>query len=450
MEYEIASAVVDGVTPIGAYAALARELGGPSFLLESAPAPQATARYSIMGFGSVAQVRVSDARAAGATRPLAALRDMLARERPDARTLARMPFLGAYGAVAFEFAGCLERLPSIARGTDPMPDLHFIVPRHLVVFDHFTHVATAASTCGEDLRAEGVLLRVGAATIASLPPARPAEASLDGAALPYERAVLAAQEAIFAGEAFQIVLSRGWAVRSESQPLDAYRRLRSINPSPYMFFLDLGWGALLGSSPEVLVRVDGRRATVRPLAGTRPRPLDSDEDRRTARGLLRDPKERAEHVMLVDLGRNDVGRVAVAGSVRVRDFMQVERFSHVMHIVSTVQGTLAEEHDALDALAAAFPAGTVSGAPKIRALEIIAELEGVRRGFYAGAVGYAGFNGALDACITLRSLHAYDGVYHLRAGAGIVADSDPASEARECAAKAGAPARALGVEALPA
>ena len=261
----------------------------------------------------------------------------------------------------------------------------------------------------------------------------------------YHDAVNAAKAAIYDGEVFQVVLSQGRTIESDARPFDVYRALRSINPSPYMFFIDLGWGQLLGSSPEMLAKLEGRRAIVRPLAGTRARSEDPETDRKRDAELRRDPKERAEHTMLVDLGRNDVGRVCALGSVRVDEFMDVERFSHVMHLVSEVSGELRTELDAFDLMAAAFPAGTVSGAPKIRALELIAQLEGSRRGFYAGAVARFGFDGSFDSCITLRSMHAYGGAYHLRAGAGIVAASVPAREDEECRAKLGATLAALAM-----
>jgi anthranilate synthase component 1 len=249
--------------------------------------------------------------------------------------------------------------------------------------------------------------------------------------------------AINAGEALQVVLSRPLAIESDAEPIEVYRTLCAINPSPYMFILELGWGALLGSSPEMLVRLEGRRAIVRPLAGTAMRAGTDAEDARFATRLRRDPKERAEHIMLVDLGRNDLARVCEPGSVRVAPFMDVERYSHVMHLVSQVEGKLAPVHDAFDLFGAAFPAGTVSGAPKVRALELIAEAEQERRGFYAGAVLRAGFDGDIDSCITLRSMHAYKGAYHLRAGAGVVAASDPHAEDAECGHKLGACVAAL-------
>jgi len=454
------SFIADGVTPIAAYLALTRVRPGPAFLFESAPSPEATSRYSVIGLGVRGELRAAD----GACRlfvdgsrvtepgrdPLWAARTLMRELRPADEALVDMPFLGAYGAAAFEFAGYLERLPPVPRGDDPMPDLHLVVPETLVVFDHFTHrvsVGTLADGDGE-IRADGdVLEALERAQVALL------DSQLAGSALaeevlrsplPFERAAARAKEAIAAGDAYQVVLSRRWIVYARVKPFDAYRMLRAINPSPYMFYLDLGWGQLFGSSPEMLARLDRRRARVRPLAGTRPRSANLDADRRLAAELRRDPKERAEHVMLVDLGRNDVGRVSRFGSVRTTRLFEVERYSHVMHLMSEVVGSLRSECDAFDLFAAAFPAGTVSGAPKIRAMELIAELEGARRGFYAGSVAHFGFAGSMEACITLRSAHAYNGRFIAQAGAGIVADSEPAAESRECAAKARAVMEALG------
>ena len=448
--------VADGVTPIAVYKRVAPLGRGTSFLLESAPGAQQTARYSIIGLGALAEVRAVDGAVdlrigesterVGPGDILAACRELLRRLEPPAGVGGRWRrFLGAYGAAAFEFSGYIERLPRLARSGDPMPDLHLVVPEALVVFDHFTH---EAATLVSSLQGSGP--RFDAALRASLEgaeiaPARPptrCSISLDAAGagrrLGYRDAVDRAKESIVAGDVFQIVLSQRWTVDADVEPFDAYRALRAINPSPYMYFLELGWGALFGSSPEALVRLDGSSARLRPLAGTRPREADPEADRRAARRLLRDAKERAEHVMLVDLGRNDLGRACAAGTVRVTDLLSVERYSHVMHIVSEVCGTLRPDRDAFDLFAASFPAGTVSGAPKIRAIELIAELEGVRRGFYAGSVGYFGFDGSMDACITLRSAHHRAGVFHVAAGAGIVADSDPVSEDRECVHKSAA------------
>jgi anthranilate synthase component 1 len=262
----------------------------------------------------------------------------------------------------------------------------------------------------------------------------------------YEAMVDAAREYIHAGDAFQVVPSQRFSKPLGARPFDVYRCLRSVNPSPYMYHLSLGGGRyVVGSSPEVLVRVEDGLVTVRPLAGTRPRGDDAAHDSALERELLADEKERAEHVMLVDLGRNDVGRIATAGSVRVDRLMEVERYSHVMHISSTVTGTLREGRTALDALRATFPAGTVSGAPKIRAMEIIAELEPDRRGIYSGALGYVGFDGNLDMAITLRTVAIAEGAAHVQVGAGVVADSEPALEYQETLAKAGAMFRAIAL-----
>jgi len=245
-------------------------------------------------------------------------------------------------------------------------------------------------------------------------------------------AVRRSKEYILAGDIFQVVLSQRMSVPFNARPIDVYRALRALNPSPYMYFIDLGETQIVGSSPEVLVRVQERRMTVRPIAGTRPRGGTAEQDRALAEELLADPKECAEHLMLVDLGRNDVGRVAATGTVALTDNMVIERYSHVMHIVSQVEGDLGEGHGALDAIRAAFPAGTLSGAPKIRAMEIIAELEPVKRNIYAGAVGYFSWHDDADFAIAIRTAVIRDGKLHVQAGAGIVADSDPEAEWEEC------------------
>jgi anthranilate synthase component 1 len=251
--------------------------------------------------------------------------------------------------------------------------------------------------------------------------------------------VLRAKDYIAAGDIFQVVLAQRFTCPFPLPPLALYRALRRVNPSPFLYFLDLPGFALIGSSPEILVRVRDGEVTIRPIAGTRPRGLTPAEDKANEASLLADPKERAEHLMLLDLGRNDVGRVAAAGTVEVTDSYTIERYSHVMHIVSNVVGALdAAKHDAVDAVFAGFPAGTVSGAPKVRACEIIAELEPETRGAYAGGVGYFAPDGSVDSCIVLRTGVLKDGLLHVQAGAGIVADSDPASEQRECEAKSGA------------
>jgi anthranilate synthase component 1 len=254
--------------------------------------------------------------------------------------------------------------------------------------------------------------------------------------------VLAAKEYIAAGDVFQVVLSQRFQAPFELAPFSLYRALRRVNPSPYLYFLDFGDFAVAGSSPEILVKVAGGTVTIRPIAGTRPRGESPHEDKALEIELLADPKERAEHLMLLDLGRNDVGRVAQIGSVKVTDQFFIERYSQVMHIVSNVEGTLTDQHDAIDALAAGFPAGTVSGAPKVRAMEIIDELEKEKRGLYAGAVGYFSAAGEMDTAIVLRTALIKDGMMYVQAGAGIVADSDPKSEQQECINKAKALFRA--------
>jgi anthranilate synthase component 1 len=456
--------LVDAVTPIGAFVALSNTRPGPALLFESAPGAGVGARRSMIALGARGAVRAFDGEVTVTIdgedalikneSPADAARRLAATLRPGPDDVAKSPFFGLFGAAAHEFAGYLERLPALPRGGDPMPDLHLIVPETLIVLDHYTHRASITTLSGSNgaLRDDSDVVE--ALTNPHLASSAPSERSAadnspstvgEPGAKGYRNAVNVAKAAIHNGDAFQVVLSQGRTIVSSAKPFDLYRALRSINPSPYMFFLDLGWGQLLGSSPEMLAKLEGSRATVRPLAGTRARSDDAETDRRRAIALRRDPKERAEHTMLVDLGRNDLSRVCTVGSVRVRDFMDVERFSHVMHLVSEVSGTLDQSNDAFDLFCAAFPAGTVSGAPKIRALELIAGLENARRGFYAGAVLRIGFDGGMDSCITLRSMHAYGGAFHLRAGAGIVAASDAAGEDRECRAKLGATLEALSM-----
>lgn len=453
--------LADGVTPIAAFAALRSLRMGHSFLFESAPGAGQAARHSIIGLGARGEVLVDDDGirlqidrqpvnlAEDSADPLGAARELLGRLAPVGPRVAS-PFLGAYGAAAYEFAGRFERLPALPRGGDPMPDLHLVVPEVLVVFDHFVHELDIYALSAENGASTVRRVRdtLASARIAPLErgqaPLAPAHRQGE---LSYAAAVDQAKAAIDAGEAFQIVLAQRWESPLTTLAFDAYRALRAVNPSPYMFFLDLGWGQLFGSSPEMLATVSGGEARIRPLAGTRSRAQSTIEDARRARELRRDAKECAEHVMLVDLARNDLARVCKHGSVKVTEMLSVERFSHVMHLVSQVAGRLRPECDAFDAFVAAFPAGTVSGAPKIRAMELIAQLEGRRRGFYAGSVCRFGFDGSLDSCITLRSAHAYAGTYHCSAGAGIVAASVPEREDAECRAKAEAVFAALALAA---
>jgi len=355
------------------------------------------------------------------------------------------------GYFGYETIGLVEQIPRAPESMLELPDLLFTRPTILLVFDGLTDELfciapiwraddppTAVEQAGE--RIDETLRQLSGAM-----PDEPRQSNLPEMELDpvltseeYKKLVARAKDYIVAGDIFQVVLAQRFTCPFTLPPFSLYRALRRVNPSPFLYFLDLPGFAIVGSSPEILVRVRDGEVTIRPIAGTRPRGSNPAEDRENEASLLGDPKERAEHLMLLDLGRNDVGRVAARGSVEVTDSFTVERYSHVMHIVSNVVGKLAPEHDALDALFAGFPAGTVSGAPKFRACEIIAELEPETRGAYAGGVGYFAPDGSVDSCIVLRTAVVKDGAMHVQAGAGIVADSDPDYELAECKAKAGA------------
>jgi anthranilate synthase component 1 len=363
--------------------------------------------------------------------------------------------------MGYDLVRFFERLPESSVDPLDLPDMHLLLTDTLVAFDHVQHrlllFANAHVSEGIDLdeaydEAVARLDALEAQLRMPLPVGTPPpglsgnEPRSNVGQAQYEAAVRQAKEYIAAGDIFQVVLSQRLVRQTNAEPFAIYRALRRINPSPYMFFLDLGGDPpirLIGSSPEVLVRSQGRTAEVRPLAGTRRRGKTEAEDKALETELLADPKERAEHVMLVDLGRNDLGRVCEYGTVHVPELLATERYSHVMHIVSHVTGQLREDVDVYDLLRATFPAGTVSGAPKVRAMEIIEGLEGVRRGPYAGAVGYFGFNGNMDTCIAIRTIVMRGDVAYLQAGAGIVADSDPATEFQETLHKARALGRAI-------
>ncbi len=393
--------------------------------------------------------------------PLEAIRGLLRRFRPV--SVPGLPRFqgGAVGYLAYDMVRHMERLPSAARDDLGLPDAVFMFTDTLLVFDNLRHrllvIANAhierADDEGIDRAYDRAAVRIGM-TLAKLqrPTRPPAPLNLVPAAPllalgeegftstmneeAFTEAVRRAKEYIAAGDAYQIVLSRRLDCPLRTDPFTVYRALRTINPSPYLFFLRLGKMTVVGSSPEVLVRLEGDRVEVRPIAGTSPRGATDVQDQAIEAALLADPKERAEHVMLVDLGRNDVGRVAVLGSVRVTEFMAIERYSHVMHLVSHVTGTLSPGADALDVLQACFPAGTLTGAPKIRAMEIIDELEPTQRGPYGGAVGYLAYSGNLDSCITIRTIVCHDNRASVQVGAGIVADSDPKAEWLETCSKA--------------
>ncbi len=456
-------------TPVSVYLKL-RGLG-PSFLLESVEGGEHLARYSIIGShprGTIKAWRdrvIIEEEGRWAELPLAGrgVLDVL-REYLPTYAGAPIPDLprftgGAVGYMSYDLVRSFERLPSVKPDTLGLPEAFFLLCDRLVVYDHVKQrLLVIAHAAGEDAgsqgHAEAAVEELVARLRRPLPngasyPSLSAEANNGSfeTAFPreaFEEAVERAKAYIRAGDIFQVVLSRRIHRLTTAQPFDIYRALRRINPSPYMFYLELPDGLrLIGSSPEVLVRVDQGIVETRPLAGTRPRGAAPAEDLALEQELLTDVKERAEHVMLVDLARNDLGRVCRYGTVTTPTMMEVERYSHVMHIVSHVQGRLDPACDAYDVLQACFPAGTVSGAPKVRAMEIIEELEPEQRGPYAGAVGYFGYSGNMDTCITIRTFVMKGQRVYLQAGAGIVADSDPAREFEETENKLRALARAL-------
>ena len=463
--------LADLETPVSAYLKIAAG-SERAFLLESVEGGERLARYSFIGADPAVTLRLhdgilrrTDARGATEERrfddPLAALRDELAAYRTVA--LPGLPRFvgGAVGYLGYEAVRYFEELPVPPNDALGLPDGLFLVSDTITVFDHvrrrvrvIAHVRPdeaggddVAAYAAAEARIAQVLGRLRAPLPA--PPARTSERRPSGPPVSntgreeYEAKVRRAQEYIAAGDIFQMVPSQRVDRPSGADPFTIYRALRTVNPSPYMYFLQFGDFQIVGASPELLVQYDGEKVTTHPIAGTRPRGADEAEDAALATELDGDEKERAEHIMLVDLGRNDVGRVSVPGTVRVPKLLEIERYSHVMHLVSNVEGTLRPDLTGVDALRACFPAGTVSGAPKLRALEIIAELERDRRGPYSGAVGYLGFDGALDTAITLRTMVVKDGVVSMQAGGGVVADSRPADEYDECFHKLGAALRAV-------
>jgi anthranilate synthase component 1 len=444
MQHDAFDIQADLDTPVSAFLKL-RPLE-PHFLLESVEGGERLGRYSFLGFGEAEELRIeSDPAAQGDSKPfLDRLRSALA---GAPRFESSVPFAGGLvGAIGYDAAGRFERLPMRAGRRGGEPDALLLAPRSILVFDHVTRRAALlhAGSDGERKRLRSDVVRTlhGAIptseeTHAGAP--RPSMSRSD-----FLSAVEMAQGAILDGEIFQIVLSSRFEAEFEGDPFQVYRALRYLNPSPYMFFLRTGGVALAGSSPEALVKLQGREASLRPIAGTRRRGATDAEDRALERELLDDAKEAAEHVMLVDLARNDLGRLAVPGSIRVAPSRAIERYSHVMHLVSGVHGVLRPEADAFDLFASAFPAGTVTGAPKIRAMELIDAIEPVRRGFYAGTVGYFGHGGSMDQAITIRTLTFSEGRVAFQAGAGIVADSVAEREHDEILAKAAVMRAALG------
>lgn len=456
--------LADLLTPLGAYWRLAHD-EPVSFLLESVTGGEQISRYSLIGVrprrvvrtkGQTVQVR--DGAGPWTTRDLEPGEDPLAvlKAEMPVRPVAvegLPPFVGgAVGALGYDLVRFFERLPDANPDDLDFPDLAMMLTDAVVVFDHAKNlikVVVLADPTEEGYdRAEAEIDRLTQRLTGELPtlpsgryPAHPVTSNQSQSE--YEGAVRTMKEYIAAGDGIQMVPSLRLATPVDAHPLTVYRCLRSLNPSPYMFLLRFEEFDVVGASPEILVSLKGTEARVRPIAGTRWRGKDQSEDMRLEMELLADEKERAEHIMLVDLGRNDLGRVCRTGTVRVEELMVVERYSHVMHIVSDVRGELAPGLDALDLVRATFPAGTVSGAPKIRAMEIIDEVEPTRRGLYAGAVGYLSAQGDFDAAIAIRTILIRAGTAYVQVGAGIVFDSDPAREYEECRNKAMAALRAI-------
>src|SRR5437588_5652626 len=442
----IRQTLIDDVqTPVSAFLKLRGE--GPGFLLESADQGR-VGRYSFIGFRPLKVLRWS---LGDPGDPYRVAAEELARFEP-APLPGLPPFAGgAVGVFAYDLVRGVEPLGEPNPDPVGIPDLALMLTDALVCFDHLKHTVTVLANVYADGDLEASYAKA-LQTIAEVrwrlagPVPRSPRPPVAGRVVPrfesnmsrerFEAIVSRIIEYIYAGDAYQVVPSQRWSASVPVEAFSIYRGLRAVNPSPYMYFLDFGDFEIAGASPEPLITVSGRGVSTRPIAGTRPRGANVDEDRLMAEELLADPKERAEHVMLVDLGRNDLGRVCAYGSVQVEEFMVVENYSHVMHIVSSVTGTLRPGVGALDALRSVLPAGTLSGAPKVRAMEIIDELEPVRRGGYGGAIGWASYSGDLDTCIHIRTVVVKDGVAHVQAGGGTVADARPGYELRESEAKA--------------
>jgi anthranilate synthase component 1 len=453
--------IADTETPVSAYLKLRGS--GPSFLLESAEGGQRVGRWSFLGVHPRSVIRLDGGAltVGGSERPFgdpyAAVTEELSRYR--AAPFADLPPFagGAVGLFGYDLVRFAEPTVGPRTGELGVPELALMVSDVLLAFDHLRREVTILANvfAGDDLDrayadAAAAIADVHEKLAGPVPRTRrePREPPLfesnvgnDG----YARGVEVAKDYIRAGDIYQVVPSQRWSAEAPVDAFSIYRGLRAVNPSPYMYFLDFGDFQIAGASPEVLVTVSGRKVSQRPIAGTRPRGVTLEEDNRLAESLLADQKERAEHVMLVDLARNDLGRVSEFGSVHVDELMAVETYSHVMHIVSEVSGTLRDDVTAMDALRESLPAGTLSGAPKIRAMQIIDELEPHARGPYGGAVGYLSYTGDLDTCIYIRSALVKDGMVHVQAGAGIVADSDPDYEVRETEAKAEAVFKAIAL-----
>ncbi len=443
--------IEDTETPVSAFLKLrAAAPGEPAFLLESAEQGRA-GRFSFIGHRPRQVLRWSLGDPGDPYALVQAQLDRVATRQPEG---VELPFGGgAVGMFAYDLVRTVEPLGEPRPDTLGLPDLALIFTDTLLAFDHLKHTVTAVAHPGDEpdtARAKVAAIREILAR--PLPRAARGPDASDRTAPDFrsnmtrehfEANVARIVDYIHAGDVFQVVPSQRWSARSPVSGFSIYRGLRAVNPSPYMYYLDFGDFELAGASPEPLLTVSGRRVSTTPIAGTRPRGATSEEDARYARELLADPKERAEHVMLVDLGRNDIGRVCEYGSVHVDDLMLVEHYSHVMHIVSNVSGTLRPGVRALDALRAVLPAGTLSGAPKVRAMQIIDELEPVKRGGYGGAIGYASYGGDLDTCIHIRTAVIKDGWVHVQAGGGTVADAKPENEYEESVNKSKALIKAI-------
>jgi anthranilate synthase component 1 len=459
--------MADMDTPVSAFKKI--DDGRYSFLLESIEGGEKWARYTFLGSnpavvirskGNTVEVIGDDGslRREEVTDPLDFVKGYLGRFQPvEVEGLPRF-FGGAVGYLGYDMVRYFERLSLTKPASIDAYDSYFVITDTILLFDNIQQKIKVVSNAHveqgrglEDAYKEATAkietiirkLKTPLKPANSLPAAGKVAFASNVTRRAFEESVLKAKEYVKAGDIIQVVLSQRFSGDLTVDPFDIYRVLRTLNPSPYMFFLRLDDTLVVGASPEVMVRKEGEQVELRPIAGTRPRGDSPDEDCRLERELLADPKERAEHVMLVDLGRNDLGRVCTIGTVKVSELMVVERYSHVMHIVSNVQGDLGEGKDAFDVLRATFPAGTLSGAPKVRAMEIIEELEPVRREIYGGAVGYFSFSGNMDMAIAIRTLVIKDGKVHLQAGAGIVADSEPAAEYQETVNKAMAVVKAI-------
>jgi len=455
--------LADTETPISIFDALRKN--GARFLLESVERGERWGRYSMIGLNPIGEVLFEKGRVSfkgdienieDSLKPLEALRKVLKRYTIDTGKYELPPFAGGLaGFLSYDIMRYYENLPNCPPDGAGFPDAHFLLTSELVIYDHLKSVIKVIclipQNSGDDdnraanIRIENIIkiIKENGRTKSLHNDDQQVQITGNFTKKAFMDAVLKAKNHIKDGDILQVVLAQRLKCSPAPDPFMVYRSLRSINPSPYMFFMDFVDYCLVGSSPECLAKVENGIVETCPIAGTRPRGKTAEEDKSLAAELLRDEKELAEHIMLVDLGRNDIGRVSKIGTVKVEDYMHIERFSHVMHLVSTVKGELEPSLDAFDALLACFPAGTVSGAPRIRAMEIIDQLEPTRRGPYAGAVGYFDFRGNMDTCITIRSVFFKDNCAYLQAGAGIVADSIPEKEYEETLNKLGALLKAL-------